>query len=336
MKHLTYSDRIKIEAMKKLGVTNRVIADTLGFHYNTICNDVKRGLYDRLDTHLRARPTYSADIAQSKADYAATAKGATHKLGNDYDFVNFISVQILKHRKSPYAALQLAKLQQFKTQICLATLYTYIRDGLIPGVTQKQLPYAPRVRSYNKVRKAAVKNVLYPRIHERPEEIDARNTFGHWELDTVIGKQGTRACFMVLTERLTRYEIIMKLSNKKQESVKAALDTLEKKNKHFAEIFKTITCDNGCEFSPEAIETSVKGGKRTRCFFCHPYSSWERGSNENANRLIRRFYPKGTNLTPLSKVKVSELNSWINNYPRRIFNGMSSAQLIKNFAKITI
>lgn len=127
----------------------------------------------------------------------------------------------------------------------------------------------------------------------------------------------------MLTERSTREEIIRKMPNKTQKSVKRALDRLEKSyGNKFSEKFKTITVDNGSEFlNSEEMEKSIRDPekKRFKIYYAHPYSSWERGSNENANKLIRRFVPKGTDIGKLKNKDVQRIEYWMNNYPRRIF-----------------
>lgn len=95
-------------------------------------------------------------------------------------------------------------------------------------------------------------------------------------------------------------------------------------------VFKTITVDNGVEFSNyEGMEKALyRVGKRTEVYYCHPYSSSERGSNENQNKLIRRHYPKGSDFDKvLDKKKIKQVENWINEYPRLIFEGRSSKQL---------
>ena len=110
------------------------------------------------------------------------------------------------------------------------------------------------------------------------------------------------------------------------------VDKLERKlgSKKFREIFKTITCDNGCEnLDFEGIERSAITKKnRTKVYYAHPYSAWERGTNENINKLIRRFIPKGADIGEFSHERIKMIEYWINNYPRRIFHGLSSNELI--------
>ena len=152
-------------------------------------------------------------------------------------------------------------------------------------------------------------------------------------MDCVVGKrEGGGTVLLVLSERSRREEIIIKMPAKTQESVISSLDMIERKyGKTFKEKFKTITVDNGCEFLDyKGIERSVKnkGNKRTDLYYAHPYSSWERGTNENINKLIRRFIPKGTDIGKISKVRIKYIENWINNYPRKIFGYKSSNDMI--------
>ena len=167
----------------------------------------------------------------------------------------------------------------------------------------------------------ALNNLKGRSIEDRPTSIESREEPCHWEMDCVVGK-GT-ACLLVMTERLSRKELIFKLKAKKQEHVKEVIDRLEQRHaSRFSKMFKSITMDNGCEFlNQEALEAScLKNGlKRTICYYAHPYSAWERGSNEVANKLIRRFVPKGTNIGSLTKADLRRIEQWMNNYPRRMF-----------------
>ena len=175
-------------------------------------------------------------------------------------------------------------------------------------------------------------------IENRPDEVKDREVFGHWEMDTVKGKQGvTKSCMLVLTERKTRDEIIVKLPDQKAASVVEAIDRLERKwGDMFTKVFRSITVDNGVEFSDyEGLERSVlhEGEKRTFAFYCHPYSSWERGTNENNNRLIRRHIPKGEDFDEKQDKDIEYIENWINNYPRGIFSFRTSAQLFDEEVK---
>lgn len=153
-------------------------------------------------------------------------------------------------------------------------------------------------------------------------------------MDLVVGARGGKKALLVITERVTRYQHIVLIKDKTQRSVIRAINRLERKpgKDTFSTIFKSITCDNGVEFQDfKGIEQSVysKQKKRTKVYFAHPYSSFERGSNENANRLIRRFLPKGTTFDELSQRVVQWLARWMNKIPRKLFDGESANEMVK-------
>lgn len=138
---------------------------------------------------------------------------------------------------------------------------------------------------------------------------------------------------LVLTERKTRNEKIILVPNRKAETTVKALDALEQKMgaSVFSKIYKSITVDNGSEFAmADQLERScLTDGKRTQLYFCHPYSSWERGSNENVNGMIRRRHPKGTDFSKVTAEEIAETENWINNYPRKIFGYRSAGQVFR-------
>ena len=148
------------------------------------------------------------------------------------------------------------------------------------------------------------------------------------------GQQGkSKKSLLVLTERKSRIEIVDLLKDGTSKQVVNALNRLERElgEKKFREIFKTITVDNGVEFSDwKGMEQSRRNKKnRTKIYYCHPYSSYERGSNENQNKLIRYHIPKGINFDDFSKNQVKEIEAWINDYPRKLFSGKSSADIFE-------
>jgi len=174
-------------------------------------------------------------------------------------------------------------------------------------------------------------------ISDRPKEIDLRKEIGHWEMDLVEGKRDSdKQVLLVLTERVSRKEIIELLPNKEQESVIKALNRIEKREGvvNFRNKFQTITTDNGSEFlNYEGIEKSYTKSKktRTRQYFANAYCSWQRGSNENQNKLIRRFLPKGTSFKNLTKSYVKKIEDWMNNYPRKMFDFKSPNEIYDEY-----
>ena len=139
-------------------------------------------------------------------------------------------------------------------------------------------------------------------------------------MDTVLGKKGTLACLLVLTERKTRLQLIRKLENRTALHTEGAIKGLIEE---YPGSMKTLTSDNGSEFMKvDGIERLGVG-----YFYAHSFSSWERGSNENNNKLIRRFIPKGTDITDIMEEELKSIEEWMNNYPRKLFNGKSSKEM---------
>ena len=333
-KHLNYEKRIKIEALSRAGIKSEEIGRQIGCTGRTIRRELKKGKVKLLNSDLTERYEYSADIGEQKHEYAGTGKGPALKIGKEYELVEEIERLIIKEGMSPYAAAETIKGdKRFKVKLSYKTIYNYIDEGLFPNLTNKHLPVKKKSkkRDYEKVR-TAENNKKGTSISEREESIESREEYGHWEMDTVVGKAKTKTVLMVLTERLSRQEIIRKIKSKSQYCIVKELDKLERKmgSKAFRETFKTITCDNGCEnLDYEGIERSVLcNNPRTRVYYAHPYSAWERGSNENANKLIRRFIPKGVDIAGFSHERIQIIEHWINNYPRRLFHGLSSNMIL--------
>ena len=145
-------------------------------------------------------------------------------------------------------------------------------------------------------------------------------------MDTVVSGKGKKSCLLVLTERVSRKEIIRKIKDKSSKSVIEAIEGLriEYKSK-FNKMFKSIISDNGTEFSnAKAIEEMG-----IRYFYAHSYCSYERGSNENNNKLIRRFIEKGVDIGKFGKKRIQEIEDFMNNYPRKMFDGLSSNEVYR-------
>jgi len=334
-KHLTEKERYSIETLLKEKLTPAEIAKRLDRHPRTIEREIKRGMVRLLNSDLSYRKEYCADTAHRIYLENGKNKGRNLKIGNDHELAKHIEKRIVKDKYAPDAVIGeiKAKGMKFKTSICTKTLYNYIDQGVFVNITNKDLPVKKDKKKgqYRKVR-IAHKNLKGTSIEERPKSIETREEYGHWEMDCVVGKRGgSGATLLVLSERKRREEIIIKIPNKTQESVIKALDALERKyGRKFKDKFKTITVDNGSEFLDyKGLERSVLNEKeqRVKIYYAHPYSSWERGTNENINKLIRRFIPKGTDIGKISKRKIKEIELWINNYPRRIFGYKSSNDL---------
>lgn len=331
-KYITEAERYQIEVLLQEKYTTSQIAQIIGCKYNTLYKEIKRGTVKQLDTLLAVHYIYKADYAQMKYEKSVCNRGRDLKIGSDYALVEYIENMVKNKKYSPEALLQNIKNEglHFKTTLCYKTIYNYFDMDLFLNAHVDDLPIKKTVcRHKAKKSKVALNNRLGHSIEQRPRDILERKQYGHWEMDTVVSAQGTgKACLLVLSERMTREEIVIKIKNKKSCSVVHALNMLERKygSRKFKEKFKTITCDNGVEFlDSKGIEASrYTKENRTVLYYCHPYSSYERGTNENINRMIRRFFPKGTNFDMVTKKQVEMVESWINNYPRKILGGVSS------------
>jgi len=334
-KQMTLSDRIKMEALLNAGHSKAEVARQLNYHRSTICREYHKGKYMHRNSDYTEKERYSSDLGQKVHDYAQEGKGKALKIGNDRKLAEYIENKIIEKRFSPEAALAEVKRCgiHFKTTISVRTLYRYIDNGIFLELTNKDLPLKGRKKKHNKKVRVQKRAGAGESIENRPKETQSRKTFGHWEMDTVKGQRGvTRSCMLVLTERKTRDELVLKLKDQTSASVVEALDRLEKKwGKMFYSVFKSITVDNGVEFADcKGMEKAVlKKGKRTNVYYCHPYSSWERGTNENNNRLIRRHIPKGVDFDDKTDEEIAWIEDWINNYPRKIFKYRTSAELFK-------
>ena len=334
-KHLTYAERTMIERWyNKEHRRISEIAILLHKSERTIRREIKRGKVIVRGYEWEEKEEYSAMIAQEKYDYNKTGKGPEMKLDKDIKLVEYIENEIVKGHKSPEVISKELKNKGFEVEVCGKTIRNAIKEGnLFTKVKAGKIIYKKKKKSKNEEKRVSKQVSAEKSIEHRPKEVETREVYGHWEGDLVVGKQGTKTVLFTLTERKTRQEIIMKLSNKKTETIARALDKLERKyGSKFYQIFKSITFDNGVEFMGyEGIEKSCrKKGIRVKIYYAHPYCSGERGSNENNNRLIRRWIPKGTDIANIKTSFIKKIEDWINNYPRAMFDYKSSNMLLLN------
>lgn len=335
-KHLNYTEKTQIERWYNIEKRKcSEIAKLLDKSVRTIQREIKRGLVENLTTNLEVIYVYSAYVSEQKYRYNMTAKGPNVKIDTDYKLAKYIENGIKKERKSPeiLVAEIKRKKDEFKVIICGKTIRNCIHKRIL-NLTEKDMIYKKEYKEKNKEKSHCAKVPAEKGIEFRPQGAKNRSEYGHWEGDLVVGKEGKGAALLTFTERMTREEIIIKIPNKQSSNVAKALDMLEKKYKtEFKNKFKTITFDNGGEFRDyKAIEKSYDRRKkepRVQVYYAHPYRSGERGSNENANRLIRRFIPKGTVITNISEEYIQKIEDWINNLLRPMFGFKSSLEMIK-------
>lgn len=334
-KHLEYSERQSIERWFNRDKRTKVeIATLLDRTEKTIRNEIKRGLVKNLTTLLEEIWVYSADVAQQRYEYYLKAKGPKLKIDNDYELKEYVEKSIKKDKKSPEVIAEEIKEMNFKIKMCARTIRNNIASGDIYEIKSKDMIYNKKYKDKNKDKKICERIPPEKSIDYRPEEANTREEYGHWEGDLVVGKKKKGAVLLTFTERKTREEIIMKIASKEAKEVAKAIDIIERKyKKEFSNKFKTITFDNGGEFrnwvSIEKSYDKRKTKPRTQVYYAHPYCSGERGSNENNNRLIRRFIPKGADITAISEEFIQYIENWINNYPRAMFKYKSTNQILE-------
>ena len=337
-KHLDYEERNKIEAWKQIDrpLSNRAIAKLLGRAPQTIHSEVKDGTVRQIRRHVQNGKTYeyesfvySADAGQAAYENARTNSRKQPKWVSSPKFMAYADHQMKTEKQAPDVVVGRAKklgLFPNETIPCTTTLYNYIDLGWLET---KNIDLHLKVRRNTK-RSQSRKNkkILGDLIEKRPDIVDTRERFGDWEIDTVNGlRVGKDQALLTLTERKTRYEIIIKIDGKAANPVDRALTALkEAAGNDFEVLFKTITSDNGAEFA--GLTTLLKD--ITEVYFTHPYSSWERGTNENHNGIIRRFIPKGTRMEDVALTTIRRVQDWMNNLPRRILGYATPRECLLN------
>lgn len=325
MKYLTEKERYQIEILRKKKVPVKQIAKDLGRAESTIYREISLGtvvLYDC--KKIKDVPVYCADVGQRIQDERSKNKGSKMKY-LEADLRKSVA-RLLLRKYSPEAVRVILPGAGMST----GTIYNYIHKGLIPGYGPKDLIYPRKKKKKDQDEKRVARNHLnHTSIEDRPGSVLFRQDFGHWELDSVESGKGDKATLLCFSERKHRLELFFKVSGKTADNTVRILDRLERRLTApvFREVFKTITVDNGCEFlDAQRMERSRINHirKRTKVFYCHPYCSSERGTNENQNRFVRRFIPKGDYISLYKGHEIRQMQDFVNTYPRRMFGGLSA------------
>ncbi len=316
-KHLTVYDRGMIKALLKEGKSINYIAKKLKRSPSTISREIRRGTTTQLRTNLTTYEEYFPETGQAVYEKNRKNCGRRFKITQAEEFISYAEEKILKDKWSPDAVVGSCKMDakwQNKIIVCTKTLYNYIDKGLMK-IKNIDLQLKTRIKT-KKTGVRKIKRKLGESIEQRPEEVQGREVFGHWEIDTVLGKLTHEPVIMTLSERKTRKNLLFLLNEKTSKEVNQCIDVLkERYGNNFSKVFKTITADNGLEFSELSNKLQEYGSK---AYFAHPYSSWERGTNERHNGIIRRFIPKSKSLKDISLATVKRIEDWMNSFPRKI------------------
>ena len=304
-KHLSGAERGEIEAYLSVGLKPVEIARRLGRNCSTITREINRGSITQVKKVNGQKVYYQHYYADTAHNRYRHAREASYYLKLDCVSDDFLRefTEVMREKPRVHSVdtfVHTYRLQHVDAVVpSTKTLYNYIHQGLLE-IKVIDLPIGKS-------------------IEERPEEINNRSRFGDWEIDSVLGgKTVGEPSILTLVERQTRYAVTKKLVEKKAEYVNQAVLECMKLYP-----IKSITADNGNEFS------SLSKIEGLDVYFAHAYSSYERGTNENFNGLLREFIPKGSSLKELKPTLLEDYTKAINERPRRIHDYQSAKKLFE-------
>ena len=322
-KHLSEAERGEIEAYLSVGLKPAEIARRLGRNRSTITREINRGSITQVKKVNGQKVYYQHYYADAAHNRYRHAREASYYLKLDSVSDDFLRAFTEAMREKPRVHSVDTFVHTYRLQHVDAvvpstkTLYNYIHQGLLE-IKVIEFPRAVRIRK-KFTKRPYTKKHLGKSIEERPEEINNRSRFGDWEIDSVLGgKTIGEPSILTLVERQTRYAVTKKLVEKKAEYVNQAVLECMKLYP-----IKSITADNGNEFS------SLSKIEGLDVYFAHAYSSYERGTNENFNGLLREFIPKGCSLKELNQNLLEDYTKAINERPRRIHGYQSAKKLFE-------
>ena len=336
-KHLNIKERVMIETIMKeqLEVYGKVnitsIAKKLNRSKSTISREIRRNRFVVVtevfnkDSIFKKKKVitfeYESTEANAKATRKQREKGISRiKLMYNKELIKEVNRLLKEEGKSPdIVAYKIRENKTFNVKVSTNTIYDGIRKGYLEVSTKD------RKRMKDKSRRCRVERNKIPEskkdrsIELRPDYINNRKEFGHFEMDLVLGKQGKDTeCLLTLTERKTRFEIVIKLNNKSSSEVIGAINSIKEHLKGYSsEIFKSITTDNGSEFSRYEEIEEILG---TMIYFCHPGASYEKGTNERHNGMLREYIPKGSDISKYSAEDLDRIVSKLNDLERKKLN----------------
>lgn len=323
--HIDYAMRLVIEVEynrnlrlpKTRRLSLRGLALRLHIPRSTLHGEIQRGLVKRPNTFQdKDIWNYSAEIAQAAIDQGNMNKGRAMKMNTT--IARLLHIEIVEHHRSPYDALEQLRRQGIPNLPSERCVYYHVHHGDI-GISPADLPYKPTPARKPPPRpRRSFKTPTELSIESRPD-IASRDEFGHWEMDTVVSGVHGKGGLLVLIERKTRFYLIAKLRAITQQEVLRALRHLFRQGK-ITKIL-TLTTDNGSEFLDSDALANLFAGK---VYYTHAYAAWEKGSVENANRLVRRWYPKGTDFSKVSLSRIAELERLINSIARKLLQGKTA------------
>jgi IS30 family transposase len=304
--HLSIDERERIMKMTAQGYSYGQIAERLGRHKGTISREWRR--------NVSSTGEYKPHLAQRYYERRRAASKEPYRLEEDGQLRRYVRSKLQRYWSPEQISGRLQK--ERALVISPVTIYSWIyRDRAQGGELYRYLRQSHRRR--RKRRGVEDRRGQMPgrrMIHERPKVVNERKRIGDWESDTVEGRKGS-GVMATHVERKSRYTIAVKLEDKSADTVTQA--TLRAMKKLPTEKVKTITFDNGKEF---AGFKELEQGLNLRSYFAQPYHSWERGTNENTNGLLRQFFTKGMDFGTILQWEVDRALALLNNRPRKCLN----------------
>jgi IS30 family transposase len=311
-KQLTYEQRCQIEALNKSGFSQQAIGDTVGVSQPTISRELKRNTGERGYRHQQAQ--------RMTCERRGEACSATKMTPAVLTLIG----QKLQLCWSPE---QISGWLLEEREQCLSheSIYRHVwadkrAGGALHSFLRRRGKRYQWRGSNGKTSRGQIKDRVS--IDERPAIVDENVQPGHWEIDTVIGK-GHKGVLVTIVERVTKFTRSCRVASKSAAHVTAATIALLKP---FKALVLSITADNGKEF---AYHKQIAKSLECDVYFAHPYSSWERGLNENTNGLLRQYFPKETNFNEVSDSAVAKAIKLLNDRPRKLLDFKTPAYLMQ-------
>jgi IS30 family transposase len=306
-KHITAEERIKIETLRKEGFSKNEIAIRLHRHRSSIGRELERN-FEGVGGRYNGKKA-----EQHRKRIRADANHAFRKLVAGNALTKKIDEKISLYWSPEQVAGRLALENNGVTLICPETIYAYIytqRKELLPFLRHAHKRRYRR-RQGTKQREKRREEAKKQRIDKRPKIVEVRKRLGDWEGDTVVGGEKT-VHLLTHGDRKSGVLLLNKLDRATaQQTTQVTITRFKKLKKRMRH---TITYDNGVQFSEHEVTSR---DLHVDIFFAHPYHSWERGTNENTNGLVRQFFPKGSLFKPITEKQIQTVEHLINSRPRK-------------------
>ena len=357
-KHFTYEDRVVLEVLFNAGTPNPIIGIILNKHRSNVGRELEKGKIETED--LKSTTSYKKENAYKTIVTYSAAKAQDVHLSNKAksrkkyifekdpnllaittklikgDVDEETGVKIVYAPETISALLRQGKVKGTKSYISKSAIYTSVNTRMF-DIKTTDLPhgrkYYKKVKTHAQYKKHTSEEKKNHSIDNMPEEVKNKESITHFEGDSVVGKrEGTKNTLITLVNTKSKFLIISRAENKTAQAFVDVLDKLEKEMPEFRKIMETLLLDNGVEFSDiEGIESSCinDNEKRLKVYYAHPYTSCERGCNENKNRDIRKDFKKGENIESLSDEDILNIARRINNTPRKILGWKTALEVFE-------